>query len=84
MNYRMHENGWTVIIDDFDLNYATQEHINKIAKLISRYTLVVVKKQKLSLDKELEILKMFKDCVPLFKKDDPNFEHTRLDPDGLI
>jgi hypothetical protein len=44
MNYRMHENGWTVIIDDFDLNYATQEHINKIAKLISRYTLVVVKK----------------------------------------
>lgn len=84
MDYKIHENGWTVIIDNFDLNEAKQEDVNKIAKLISRHTMVVVKKQKLTIDKELEILKMFKDCVPLFKRDDPNFEHTRLDPNGLI
>lgn len=84
MDYRLHDNGWTVIIDNFDLNYAKQDDINLIAKLISKHTLVIVKKQKLTLEKELEILHMFKDPTPLFKKDDPNFIHTALDPDGII
>jgi len=84
MNYKIHSNGWTAIIDDIDLNAATQEDINFIAKLVSRHTLVVVKKQNLTLEKELQILNMFKDPTPLFKKDDPNFIHTALDPDGII
>ena len=84
MNYRMHENGWTVIIDDFDMNDATQEDINFIAKLVSKHTLVTIKKQNLSLEKELEIIHMFKDPTPLFSKNDPSFIHTAVDPDGII
>jgi alpha-ketoglutarate-dependent taurine dioxygenase len=84
MDYRLHENGWTVIIDDFDMNTATQDDINFISRLVSKYTLVTIKKQKLSLEKELEIIKMFKDPTPLFSKNDPSFIHTAVDPDGLI
>ena len=58
MDYNFDKNGWTVIIDNFDVREATQDDINLIAKLISRHTLVVLKNQKqLSLEKELEIIK---------------------------
>ncbi len=32
VNYELHENGWTVILKDFDFKTATQEDINQIAK----------------------------------------------------
>lgn len=84
MNYTLDKNGWTVIIDDIDMNTATQKDINAIAKLICKHTLVVIKGQNLSPEKELEIIHMFKDPAPLFGRDDPNFFHTAVDPDGLI
>jgi taurine dioxygenase len=68
MNYHLHENGWTVILD-FDLKTATQQDINHIARLLNDSTLVVAKKQNLSLDDQLRITKMFKDPVFL----DPEF-----------
>ena len=85
MDYNFDKNGWTVIIDNFDVREATQDDINLIAKLISRHTLVVLKNQKqLSLEKELEIIKMFKDPTPLFSKEDPSFIHTAVDSEGII
>lgn len=61
MDYRIHENGWTVIIDGFDFKTANQEDINQIAKLIATNTLVIVKGQKLSVADEVRVTKMFKD-----------------------
>lgn len=60
INYRIHENGWTVIIDDFDLRTSTQEDINHIARLLATNTLVIIKKQSLSIDDQVRIAKMFK------------------------
>lgn len=60
-NYRLHENGWTVIIEDFDLRDATQEDINQTARLIATNTCVVFRNQSLSTQDEVRIVKMFKD-----------------------
>ena len=35
MNYHLHKNNWTVIVDNIDLKKATQEDVNLIAKLIA-------------------------------------------------
>ena len=84
MNYHLHENGWTVILDDFDFNQATQEDINQIAKLIAYQTCVVVRNQNIDLDKELEILNMFKNLKPVFLPTDEHFKNTAVDKDGII
>lgn len=88
VDYKLHENGWTVIIEDFDLKTATQEDINKIAKLIATNTFVVVRNQELSIEDEVKILNMFKNPEPLFSKDDPSFDglaaDPEKDPDGLL
>ena len=85
MDYKLAGNGWTVIIDDFNMEHATQDDINFICKLISRHTLVVIKNQPtLSVERQLEIIHMFKDPSPLFNREDQNFIDTAVDPDGLI
>jgi alpha-ketoglutarate-dependent taurine dioxygenase len=85
VDYRFDKNDWTVIIEDFDVRQATQDDINYICRLISKYTLVVIKKQpQLSIEEELRLLHMFKNPSPLFNKEDQNFIHTAVDPDGLI
>lgn len=61
LNYKLSENGWTVIIEDIDLRESTQEEINQIAKLIATSTCVVIRNQTLTIDDELRILSMFKD-----------------------
>lgn len=88
MKYHLHDNNWTVLIDNFDFNQATQEDINQIAKLVAKYTVVVVKNQKLTLEKEIEICHMFRDPEPAFDINDPNFKNSaadlNIDPLGLI
>jgi alpha-ketoglutarate-dependent taurine dioxygenase len=59
MNYRIHDNGWTVIIDNFDLRSASQENIDQISKLLYSNTVVVIKKQTLSIEDELRFVNMF-------------------------
>ena len=51
MDYHIHENGWTVILDNIDFNNANQDDINQIARLLATNTCVVVKNQNLSLQK---------------------------------
>lgn len=41
MKYTLHENGWTVLLGDFDFANATQAQANEIAKLISTNIAVV-------------------------------------------
>jgi hypothetical protein len=61
VNYTIHDNGWTVILKDFNFKDANQEDINHIAKLIATNTLVVAKQQHLSIEEEVRVAKMFKD-----------------------
>lgn len=70
MNYRLHENGWTIIIDDIDFKTITQDDVNQIAKLIATNTLVIVKKQFLTVAEEVRVTKMFKDPF-VFDPTDP-------------
>ena len=59
MNYHLHENGWTVILDDFDFSKATREDIDQIACLLATNTCVVAKNQMLTVEDELRISEMF-------------------------
>ena len=68
MKYTLDKNGWTILLD-FDLKTANQKDINQIALLLNTHTLVVAKRQNLSLEEQLRITKMFKDPVFL----DPEF-----------
>lgn len=61
IEYKFHENKWTVILENFNFKDASQDDINHIARLLASYTLVIARKQNLSLDDEVRIAKMFKD-----------------------
>ena len=61
INYKIHENGWTVIVENFDLRLATQDDIHHVARLIATHTAVVFRNQKLSTQDEVRIVKMFKE-----------------------
>ena len=85
ISYKFHDNGWTVLVDDFDFNTATQEDINQIAKLVASNTCVVFKDQQLSVDDELRIAKMFKRPKPLFEsKEEENYKNWAVDEEGII
>ena len=60
MNYKIHENGWTVIIEDWDMRTATQDDINQLSKLLATNTLVVIKRQSFTIADEVRIIEMFK------------------------
>ena len=70
MNYHLHENGWTVILDNVDFKTITQDEVNQIAKLIATNTLVIAKKQFLTIEDEVRVTKMFKDPFS-FDPNDP-------------
>jgi alpha-ketoglutarate-dependent taurine dioxygenase len=84
MKYKLHDNGWAVILEDFDFNNATVVDIKEITKLLTTNTIVIAKKQNLSVEKELEILNMFASPTPLFNRTDASFEDTKVDKDGII
>ena len=85
MNYHLHENGWTVILDDFDFKIATQQDIDYLARLLATNTLVVIKKQSLTVKDELRIINMFKNPEPFIKPNDPDYIHCWVDgTNGII
>ena len=88
MKYHLHDNGWTVILDDFNFKTATQDDILHISRLLATNTCVVIKGQDLSVAEQVRIGKMFKNPDPLFKPTDPEFIHcvadVDQDPDGIV
>jgi alpha-ketoglutarate-dependent taurine dioxygenase len=70
MQYQLASNGWTPIIDNFDLRTATQDDINQIARLIATNTMVVIKRQTLSIEEELRVTGMFKDVGSFLSYDE--------------
>jgi alpha-ketoglutarate-dependent taurine dioxygenase len=88
MKYKIHENGWTALLEDFDFNTATQENILEIARLIAKHTCVVVRGQHLTVADQVRIAKMFKNPNPLFKPEDEFFmdcvADITQDPTGIV
>lgn len=41
VNYHIHENGWSVILDNFDFKNATKEDADEISYLISKHSMVI-------------------------------------------
>lgn len=88
MKYKIHENGWTVLLEDFDFNTATQDDILEIARLVATNTCVVVKGQNLTVADQVRIGNMFKNPNPLFKPEDKFFidcaADLTQDPQGIV
>ncbi len=82
IKYKIHENGWTVMLEDFNWKTATQEDVNEISKLLATNTLVVSKNQQLSVEDEIRIAKMFKDPQRFHTEDttspDKNFRGAEV------
>jgi taurine dioxygenase len=84
MKYHLHENGWTVILDDFNMSACTQDEINLIERLIAKYTLVIAKNQHVNKDEEIKFIKMFHNPIPIMPPGSPGFESIAVDSEGLI
>ena len=48
MKYKLHDNGWTVVVYDFDVKNSTQEEADEIAKLISSNIVVYINDPRLA------------------------------------
>jgi alpha-ketoglutarate-dependent taurine dioxygenase len=60
IKYRIHDNGWTVILDDFDFTTASQEDISQIGCLLATNTCVVITgQQHLTVADEIRACQMF-------------------------
>ena len=59
LNYHIHDNGWTVMIDDFDFAKITQQEVNELGRLLATNTCVVARNQAhLTVEDELRICEM--------------------------
>jgi alpha-ketoglutarate-dependent taurine dioxygenase len=87
IDYKLHENGWTILAE-VDIKNCTQQDASDIQKLISTNTCVVIRNQSLTIEDELRFLKMFSNLKSLYPKNDPLFNDFVLDiekdPDGYI
>jgi alpha-ketoglutarate-dependent taurine dioxygenase len=82
MKYHLHENGWVVTVEDFDMATCTQEDINLMARLIAKYTFVLAKNQFPTPAEEVRFAKMFYNPLPLFPKDSKEVKTKGIDPNG--
>lgn len=83
INYTLHPNGWTVFAD-LDLNTATQQELTDLETLCATFTCVKIRGQHLTVGRELEIIKSFKDPYQLFNPSHPRFNELSLDDTGYI
>jgi alpha-ketoglutarate-dependent taurine dioxygenase len=59
MKYHIHENGWTVIVDEIDLMNPKQEDADEICRLLDSNTLVVIPKTNITMKDELKFINLF-------------------------
>lgn len=83
INYSLHPNGWTVYVD-IDLNTATIQDLHDIAILCATYTCVKARRQQLTVEREAEIVKSYRDPHLLYAPEHKRFKHYALDKEGYI
>jgi taurine dioxygenase len=59
MDIRLHENGWTVLVDNIDLNKITQEEVNILAKYVLTNEVLVFKNQNMTPKDQIRVCEMF-------------------------
>jgi alpha-ketoglutarate-dependent taurine dioxygenase len=88
MNYHLHKNGWTIMIDNFDLRTATAEDIKQVSDLAKSSTLVVFKNQSLTITDEIRIVSLFGNNVPEYPIDSEELRNEGADlvndPTGIL
>jgi taurine dioxygenase len=85
MNYRLHENGWTVIVENFDLYNATDEEILLTARLLMNNLVVVFKGLNLSPEQELAIINRFPKAQSVFEPGTKEYIHWAVSGgDGIL
>lgn len=73
-----------LIVNDIDLNYASNTEIARLINLCAEHTCVIIRNQNLSAEREAEIVKMFPNPYVLFKPGSDQFSQSALDKDGYI
>jgi len=84
MKYKLHNNGWTVIVEDFDVKAATPADIELLSNLCANYTCVKIKNQNLSIEDEIKFIKMWPDPHKLYEPNHPLSKRFNLDQEGYI
>ena len=73
-----------LILNDIDLNTASEKEIIDIVNLCAKHSCVTVRNQKLSVEREADIVKMFPNPYVLFEPGTPGFDRSALDNEGYI
>ena len=79
MKATLHENGWTVILTDFDFKTATKEEIDLIGCLVATNTLVVARNQTMTIDEEVEIVQRFGNTEHAIAEPFPNMSAEEIE-----
>jgi len=78
MKIKLHENGWTVLVEELDFAKITQDEVNQLACLLATNTLVVAKDQgHMTIEDELRVGRMFGD-VESHLSDAPMWDHMLI------
>jgi alpha-ketoglutarate-dependent taurine dioxygenase len=73
-----------LILDNIDLNTASDNEIKNIVNLCAKHICVTVRNQSLTAKREAEIVKMFPNPYVLFEPGHKRFETSALDSEGYI
>ena len=87
MNYRLHENSWTIILDDFDFSKVSQDDINQIGCWLATNTLVIARNQNhITIQEQIRVASMFGNVEDLkHHGDKPPYKNILLSgSDGKI
>ena len=80
MKIKLHDNGWTVLVEDLAIQEATQEEINIIGNYLAKNTTVVLRNQHLTVQDEIDVCSKFGNVERLTLSDRP--KHAGLWVDG--
>lgn len=73
-----------IILDHINLNVASEKEIKNIVQLCAKHSCVTIRNQSLSIEREVEIVKMFPNPYILFKPGTAGFNRSALDKEGYI
>lgn len=88
MNYHLDNNGWAVIVEDFDLRTATPKDIKQASDLMKTSTLIVFRNQSLTIKDQLKVAYQFGNVTTEYAPGQDEFLNETADlvndPNGHI
>lgn len=73
-----------LIFDDIDLMTCSDSVLHELVDLCATHTCITIRNQKLTVEREAEIVKSFANPYVLFQPGTPGFERSALDKEGYI